>query len=562
MKCSSVWMLLAVFLFFPLGLCIAEGDIAQPPQSSIKAAGLGEDIFTGEKNITITAAESAETKWQRDVVMPKLPQLLNDKRLEKFYATGALDPVKKILAQANVSQANPAAKASPQIQGDKLGLTLNQSLEIALKNNLDIRIAELTKDAVQTTVPRAQAQFHPTVGYAFTGFGAKDVVEREPNTNSNAQDGTVFINQPLPTGTGATVLLSSRLLRTKVDSQTYFSDLGVTIVQPLFRGGGFVVATRQISDAKSDVRIEGARLIREILDVAAQTKSAYYNVLLAEKVIGVTEEAIERDKTLLEASQALLDAGFVTKRDVFSAELSLAKDSANLVSVQADLESAKNRLLEVLGLSIGTNVVLLDKDITLQPVQTTLAAWIARAIKDRPEILELEEQQAKSALNVRVAKNTVLPQVDLIGSYNKAQTASTLSRATDFRGRAWSVGVLVSYPIWNVAAKSDLAKAEIEQGRLEEILRRTKRQIELEVRASVIKINKSLERIRPLTISLDQAKGKLEISKARFALGQTTNFDITDAQGDIVNAETGLLRAIVDYNIGLAELEARIAGTL
>ena len=218
--------------------------------------------------------------------------------------------------------------------------------------------------------------------------------------------------------------------------------------------------------------------------------------------------------------------------------------------------------MEVLGLSIGTNVVLLDKDITLQPVQTSLAAWIARAIKDRPEILELEEQQAKSALNVRVAKNTVLPQVDLIGSYNKAQTASTLSRATDFRGRAWSVGVLVSYPIWNVAAKSDLAKAEIEQGRLEEILRRTKRQIELEVRASVIKINKSLERIRPLTVSLDQAKGKLEISKARFALGQTTNFDITDAQENIVNAETELLRAIVDYNIGLAELEARIAGTL
>ena len=169
---------------------------------------------------------------------------------------------------------------------------------------------------------------------------------------------------------------------------------------------------------------------------------------------------------------------------------------------------------------------------------------------------------AKSALNVSVAKNSVLPQVDFIASYNKAQTGSTLGRALDFRGRAWSAGVVFSYPILNVAAKSDLAKAEIEHTRLDETLRQTKRKIELQVRESVIKINRSLERVKPLSLGLDQAKGKLEIAKAQFALGLTTNLDITDAQANILTAETDLLRAIVDYNIGLAELEARIAGTL
>lgn len=109
MKCSSVWMLLAVFLFFPVGLCIAEGDVAQVPRSPIIAAGSAQGSPTGELKITVTAAESAETKWQRDVVMPKLPQLLSDKRLEKFYSGGYLDPVKRTLAQANVSQVNPAS---------------------------------------------------------------------------------------------------------------------------------------------------------------------------------------------------------------------------------------------------------------------------------------------------------------------------------------------------------------------------------------------------------------------------------------------------------------------
>jgi outer membrane protein TolC len=555
MQHRLIWLILAAAVFSTPRLCHGQSENAHTRR--ITSAGSVETNIVAPMNITINATESAEAKRQRDVVMPKLPEIFNDKRLQ-----GYLEPIKKILAQANVGLGTQSPETNSQNQGERLELTLNKSLEIALKNNLDIRIAELTKEAVETTVPTAKARFHPTVGLAFTGSGVKDVTEGKILSESNAQDGTVFIQQQLPTGTGANLILTGNLFRIKVDNDTFLSDMGVTIVQPLFRGGGVVVATREISDAEADVRIEAARVRKAILDVVAQTKSAYYTLLLAEKIISVTQEAIQRDKALLEASQALLNAGFVTKRDVFSAELSLATDSATLVSDLANMESAKNGLLEVLGIPIGTNIALLDKDIALQPVSVDLPTWIARATKNRPEILEIEQQVAKSDLNIKVAKNTVLPQVDLVGSYKKAQAGSTLGNSLDLRGHAWSVGVVLSYPIWNVAAKSELAKAEIEHKRLGETLQKTKRQIELEVRSSVIKVNRSLERIKPLRVSLEQANGKLEIAKARFALGQTTNFDITDAQEAIVTAETDLLRAIVDYNIGLAELEARIAGTL
>jgi outer membrane protein TolC len=73
-------------------------------------------------------------------------------------------------------------------------------------------------------------------------------------------------------------------------------------------------------------------------------------------------------------------------------------------------------------------------------------------------------------------------------------------------------------------------------------------------------LDRSLERIRPLTVAIEQAQGKLEIARARFALGQATNFDITDAQEELLDAETELLEAIVEYNTALAQLEASIAG--
>ena len=55
---------------------------------------------------------------------------------------------------------------------------------------------------------------------------------------------------------------------------------------------------------------------------------------------------------------------------------------------------------------------------------------------------------------------------------------------------------------------------------------------------------------------------KLEVAQARFALGQATNKDVTDAQDSLLKGETSLLRSIVEYDIGLAELEASIAGQI
>jgi outer membrane protein TolC len=285
-------------------------------------------------------------------------------------------------------------------------------------------------------------------------------------------------------------------------------------------------------------------------------------VILTEKVIELIQGAIQRDKTLIEASQALLNAGLVTKRDVFSAEISHAKDLAKLVNAEANLESARNAFLGVLGLPIGQEVLLLEKDIGFQPIRLDTEKWIATATGNRPEIIEIDERLSKSLLDIKVAKNSLLPQVDLVGSYGRSQIGSTFGRSMDFQGQAWGAGLIFSVPIGNVAAKSTLARAGIEQSRLQQELLLRKRQVEQEVRAAAIKLRSSAERMKARSMIVEQARGKMEVAQGRFALGLATNLDIIDAQEDLLDAETDLLQAIVDYNIGIAELEASTAGSL
>jgi outer membrane protein len=216
----------------------------------------------------------------------------------------------------------------------------------------------------------------------------------------------------------------------------------------------------------------------------------------------------------------------------------------------------------VLGISIATDVDLLDKDLSFQPLllEPELARWIAAAISQRPEVLEVEERLGQSQLNIQVARNTTLPQLDLAVSYGRPHTASTLGRSLEFRGETWSAELVASVPIGNVAARSALIQAEIQRKRIQQELGQVQRQIELQVRTAVIKLHRSVELRRVRSLSIEQLQSKLEVAQARFALGQADNFDITDAQQDLLEAQTDLLTAMADYKIGLAELEASIAG--
>jgi outer membrane protein len=500
----------------------------------------------------------------RDAVIPDRRQLDDRERAGGQLGELDLDQLKRTVAQLRVGEDNGASKRVAQRQGGTIELTLLESIDIALKNNLNIQIAELTKDAAQIEIPRAKALFDPTMGLGLLHSAGRSFPEQAPVNEINAQSARPFIKALVPTG--ATLLLSTELTREETrpakPPTEFGSGAGLTVIQPLFRGGRMFVVTKPVRDAEFDLRVEEAKLRAEILRVTAATKSAYYSVIFAEKVIGLINAAIQKNKALIEASQGLFESGLVTKRDVFSAEISRSKNIAKLVSAQADLESAKDAFVDVLGLPIDREVLLRDKGIGFQPIPLELDKWTAIALSNRPEILEIDEKLKKSLLNIRAAKNTVLPQVDLVASYGRSQLGSTFGRSLDLRGQDWSAGIVFSVPIGNVGAKSALARAEIEHARFQEELLQQKRQVELQVRAAVIKLQKSLERMEAFRVIVEQAKGKLEVANGRFALGLATNLDITDAQADILDAETNLLRAIVDYNIGLAELEASAAGPL
>jgi outer membrane protein len=390
-------------------------------------------------------------------------------------------------------------------------------------------------------------------------------VEFDSGRDENAsQLGQAFVRQQLPTG--GTVTVAADLLRESRDDfggDDAFEGGGqIELRQPLMRGGRIYVATRPIHDAEFNLGILESQLRAQILQVIAQTTEAYYNTILAQRLIEVSQQAIRRDLDLIEASEALFRAGRSSQRDVLSAQIRLSDDQADLASRQADLERSQLTLRDVLGLPIGESITLADTTVPFRSVKMRLDAWVETALANRPEIQAVLYRLDQSALTVRVASNDVLPKLDLVGLFRRNDFSNSASGAWGLDSQTWVAGVEFEIPFGNVAARERLRSARLLHARIERELANTRRVIELEVRDEVIRLRQNLEDLKAQTAKVEQARSKLEVAQVRFSRGLANNFDVTDAQNDLVNAESDLLAAIVDYTSGLARLEARIAGPL
>jgi outer membrane protein TolC len=459
------------------------------------------------------------------------------------------------------------------LEPGELELSLEESIQLTLQKNPNIQIAQLTRDALKPAVARAGVLFHPVAGGTMTGtrtevpqVGFKkddELVDGQRVADAEARKPTAFISQAVPTG--ATLVVSGDMRR----NDTVGSEMGdldtnysVSVVQPLLRGGRIYVATRALRDAEYGLRMEEARLRAEILGVTARTKAAYYNVLLAERLVDLTGKAVAQHAALVDGSRALCRPDAVPDDDVRRARVVRVDDEARMATARGDLELAENALTECLGIRIGTPVALRDERIDFEPLSLDLERWLAMAIERRPEIVAAKQALEKSTLHVRVAENTVLPQLNLVAAYGKGETGTTLGNALNLQGEVWTTGLVFSVPIGSGAARTTLAQAKIEHDRVAQELAQTERGVELQVRATMIKLRTHLEKIQALAAELEEAKGELERTGTRYARGIGRSVDVIGAQDRLLAARAGVLKSVVEYNIGLAELEAVLGGPI
>ena len=404
-------------------------------------------------------------------------------------------------------------------------LTLQDSIDTALKRNVSVHSA---REGVRASGAKKNE--------AFTGFLPRFSTSYSYSRLNEPPQVKLSITgfQPIETGTE--------------ENYNWF----VEMKQPLFTGGR-ILSTYQTNKIGLDIsRIEELSTIQNII---LETKSAYFNILRAEKLLVVAKQSVEQRTAQRDLSKDYFDVGLIPKNDLLTAEVELANGNQLLVRAENGLEIARAKFNTILRREINESVNVEDI-LKYEPYEKTLEECFRVAAEHRPEIKSsaLRVDQAKK--QVDLAASDFYPSVNLLGRYGRFGDEADLRGSIYQDPESWSVLAVASWDFWEWGkTKYSRDYYQSRQQQAQDALTDVRDQVALDVKNAYLSMKVAEKRIGVTEKSIEQADENLRIYQERYRVQVGTSKDVLDAQTLLVRARADYYDALSDYQIALARLE-------
>src|SRR5437867_6805884 len=164
----------------------------------------------------------------------------------------------------------------------------------------------------------------------------------------------------------------------------------VQLSQLLFDFGKTLAAT-QAARKLAEVSAEGVELQRQL--IALTVKEAYTNILLAQRLIRVQEQALERAELNLSSAKGFFDVGTQPLSTVVRAEVDVANAKVDLINARNALRTARVALNTAMAVDASTQTDIKD-NLEYEPTTIDRAALRAEALRQSPEYRQARLQSS------------------------------------------------------------------------------------------------------------------------------------------------------------------------
>jgi len=418
---------------------------------------------------------------------------------------------------------------APGVSAAEKVFTLNESIETALKQSVLIR-------AAQEGVLGAEAQKKE----AFTGFLPK----------LNTSYGYTWLNRE-PT------MRIPPTLPIRVGTQDNYT-WAVEAKQPLFAGGG-IMANYEASKIGHDIsRMDEAVAVQDIIQ---EVKVSFFNILKAEKLLGVARQSLEQLQAHRHVAQNFFDVGLIPRNELLQSEVQVANGEQSLIRTENGVELAKSKFNTVLRRNINDPVQVEDI-LTYRPYDLHIEDCFKAAMENRPEIKSqaLKVDQAKSL--VKLAKSDFYPTVSAVGHYERVGDTPGVSGTAFKDTESWYVMGVASWTFWEWGkTKNRVDASRSKENQSVDLLNNTRDQITLEVKNAYLLMRESEKQVMVTKKAIEQAQENFRINQERYREQVATSTDVLDAQTLLTRAKSDSANALSEYHISHARLE-RAMGTI
>lgn len=410
---------------------------------------------------------------------------------------------------------------------DKVVLTLEKSIELALTQNPYHLATEERVDAAEQQVRAAAAGFLPSLNS--TGMATLDEKLFELEFPS-------FIPGRPPE-------------KVKVDfTRDYQFALNLSI--PLYTGGRLTAGYRS---AKYNLKSTQESVRQSEHITVFNTKAAFYGCLLTREFVGVAEQAVKDAEDLHKNVKSQYEVGLASRFDLLRSEVRVVNFKPQLIQARNNFEVMKLNLKTLLGMDIAIPIEL-KGNLSYEPIEPDPEKSLGIALQNRPEILQLEYQKRIAEEMWKMARAERLPTLAISGSFNF--WADRLAITGDTWQDYYTVNLVLSLPIFNgfgPAARQAQAKSAVRE--IELTLKGLKDGVKFEVSQAILKIEEARESLLSQEKNVEQAEESLRIANLNYTEGMITVLDVSAAQTALIQARVNYSQAVYDFFVAVADFE-------
>jgi multidrug efflux system outer membrane protein len=388
-----------------------------------------------------------------------------------------------------------------------VGQKLRGTIELALSQSRDLRIAVAQVDAAQAQFHTQRAALLPTINGTGTATYARE-----------------FAGFPLPGG-------SSDFNLTE-----YAVSAGTTSFQlDLF--GKIHSLTRAAFEQYLATR-QGRR--NQELTLIAQTATDWLTLASDESLLQVAQTTLKSGQTSLDLANARLNGGVGTGLDVANARTIVEQAKSDIGRYQTQVAQDRNALNLVVGATVPDALLprgMDDPDAALPKVPGALKSDV---LLRRPDVLQAEDQLRAAKANIGAARAAFFPEISLTGQGGSTTAALTTLFAP---GTAvWAFMPTISVPIFAGGANmAGLAYAKAQDRIAVATYEKAIQSAFRETADALAAQGVIADRLAAQQGLVNAAAESLQLATALYDRGQDTYLDVLTAQRTLYSAQQSLV---------------------
>lgn len=503
------------------------------------------------------------------------------------------------------SETIQAVQAAPILEqrggGSVRKLSVDDAVQLALEQNLDVQVERLNPQLQDLAVEQAAGVWKPNLSgqLNFTSNTTPPdsaLSGAEEALTSKRLFGTGGVDQLLPFGTSYSIGWDASRQTSNNTFSNFNPRLGSSfsfnVTQPLLRGLKIDGSRATFMVQKKNKEITDVALRAQIVTTMRQVRNAYWNLVGARYNLVVAQASLDIARQTLRDNRTRVEVGTMAPIDIVQAEAEVARNAETAIIAAAQIDTFEDALRQLIFDPKQAEMWTMDLDLT-EPPQLPVAqdvdveAAVKTALEKRTDLIQQRKSIEAQQINLSFYKDQLKPQLNAVVDYGLSgvggvqvtergpspdpsnpflpgpviSTAekgfgSVLGDVFGFNFPQWTVGAVFSMPIGRSVQKAQYERNKLLLTQQDLSLRGQELSVATEVRTAGRNVNTNRRRVDSTRAARILTLRQLEAAQKKFSVGLATSLDVLVAQRDLTNSRNNELTAIIDYVKSLVDFEA------